>query len=99
MDKRRLYRESKAGCSAINLYTSRQCFFRENRLAQRRSSTGTGKAIRFESSEENNKWEVPFGVGRQNDRQSDRKAERGQLSCMAQVATTGRYTIVGMGRA
>lgn len=67
-----------------------QCFFRENGLTQRRSSTGIRKAIGFESSEENNKWEMPFGVGRQNDRRSDRKAERRQLSCMAQVATTGR---------
>ena len=53
------------------------CFFRENGLTQRRSSTGTGNAIGFESSEENNKREMPFGLCRQNDRRSHRKAKRG----------------------
>ena len=49
---------------------------KENRLAERRSPTGTGKVIGFENPEENNKWQMPVGVGRQNDRWSDRKAER-----------------------
>jgi hypothetical protein len=31
--------------------------------------------IRFENPKENREWEMPVGVGRQNDRRPDRKAE------------------------
>ena len=69
-------------------------FLKENELTQRRSPAGTGKAIGFENPEENNEWEVPVGVGRQNDRRPDRKAEYRQLRCVTQIAPTARCAIV-----
>ena len=56
---------------------SRACaFLKEKGLTQRRSPTRTRKLISFENPKENREWEMPVGVGRQNDRWSDRKAER-----------------------
>ena len=55
---------------------SRACaFLKEKGLTQRRSPTRTRKLIRFENPKENREWEMPVGMGRQNDRRPDRKAE------------------------
>ena len=67
---------------------------KEKGLFERRSPTGTRELIRFENPEENNEWEMPVGLGRQNDRRPDRKAEYRQLRCVAEIAPTTRCTIV-----
>jgi hypothetical protein len=71
---------------------------KENELTQRRSPAGTRKAIGFENPEENNKWQMPVGLGRQNNSRADGKAEYRQLSCMTQIASTARDAIVRVGR-
>jgi hypothetical protein len=50
--------------------------------------------IGFENPEENSKWKMPVGVGRQNDRRPDRKAEYRQLRGVTQIAPTAGCTIV-----